>query len=292
MYFARLLRIIGLLVLASLVAPLAGCSAVKLGYESATELAYWRIDGYLDLDDNQSPRVREALAQLHRWHRAQELPQYAVLLAQAGQLVAGEFTADQACGLLAQARARLDALAAQAEPDVVALAMTLTPRQLRHLERRQARDAADDRKDWLDATPAEREDRRYRQWLDRAEMVYGRLDDAQRALLRRELAASSFDPRLLVAERQRRRADLMRVLREVTAAGVAVPAARDALRGWLARSTTESPDPLWRQAQERMQRDGCGLVAALQALATPAQREVAARRLRAYERDARELAAR
>ena len=47
--------IIGLLCLA--LAGLSGCSALRLGYNTAPELAYWWIDGYADFDDAQAPQV-------------------------------------------------------------------------------------------------------------------------------------------------------------------------------------------------------------------------------------------
>jgi hypothetical protein len=67
----RLARII---VLPALVAGLAACSAIKLGYNNLDEIAYWWLDSYVDFTDDQAPRAREDLARLHWWHRNEELP--------------------------------------------------------------------------------------------------------------------------------------------------------------------------------------------------------------------------
>jgi dihydrodipicolinate synthase/N-acetylneuraminate lyase len=85
--FTKLLRIIGLLALGGVCAgALTACSAVKLGYGAAPELAFWRLDAYLDFDDAQAAQVRDDLATLHQWHRSNELPRYAALLEQAERL--------------------------------------------------------------------------------------------------------------------------------------------------------------------------------------------------------------
>src|SRR5882724_11445070 len=67
---SRLGRIIGLLALAT---ALAGCSAIKLGYNNLDHLAYWWLDSYVDFSGEQGTQVRENLAQLHQWHRTEEL---------------------------------------------------------------------------------------------------------------------------------------------------------------------------------------------------------------------------
>jgi hypothetical protein len=61
------------------------------------------------------------------------------------------------------------------------------------------------------------------------------------------------------------------------------------LRGYLLR-TQDSPDPAWRNHRDHLLQESCRTFALLHASTTPAQREAAARRLRAYQRDLMELA--
>ena len=56
------------------------CSAIKIGYNNAPELAYWWLDGYADFSEVQTLKAREELARLHQWHRTTELPRLAELL--------------------------------------------------------------------------------------------------------------------------------------------------------------------------------------------------------------------
>ena len=109
---------------------LGACSAVKIGYNNVPELAYWWLDAYADFNDVQTAKVRDELARLHQWHRATELPKVAELLQKMQRLAPNDISPEQVCGLFTDVRTRLEAVNTQAEPGVVALAMSLTPAQL------------------------------------------------------------------------------------------------------------------------------------------------------------------
>ena len=40
---------------------------------------YWWLERYIDFDETQEPRAREAVAEWFRWHRSTQLPEYAGL---------------------------------------------------------------------------------------------------------------------------------------------------------------------------------------------------------------------
>ncbi|MGA0570266.1 DUF6279 family lipoprotein [Variovorax sp. VNK109] len=289
--FRAMGRIIGLPAFAlAAVLGLAGCSAIKLAYSSAPNITYLWIDGYLDLNDTQSPQVKEELSSLHQWHRTVELPRYADLVQRASTMATGEVSAQQVCAFVDEARSRVLALTAHAEPAAATLATSLTPAQLRHLERKYESNNKDYRKEWLDASPKEQKELRYKQVLDRSEMIYGRLDRAQRDAIRREVDASSFDPVVSYAERQRRQRDALATLRQLMDTKPAPAQARAVIRGYMER-TLESPDPAYRTYAKKLQQESCVSFAQAHATTTPQQRDTAQKRLRAYERDLREMAA-
>ncbi|MEY2617329.1 MAG: hypothetical protein RL522_331 [Pseudomonadota bacterium] len=283
---SKLLRIIGALALG---AALGGCSAVKLGYNNLPELASWWLDGYLDLNDAQRTPVREELARLHQWHRSTELPRYAELLARVEQMATNDITADQVCKLADEGRLRFLALATQSETAIVSVAPTLTLEQLRHLTERYERNAKDFRKEWIDVPLAERRERYFKQILQRMEDTYGRLDDAQRTVLRQRIEASRFDPVQALSEMRRRHADTLQTLRQLRA-GVPPQEARLLVKALVDRGQTP-PDAGARRYREISLEDNCALVAAVHNATTPAQRQSAVRRLRAYQRDLTDLAA-
>lgn len=292
----QLLRIMGRVAraggaAAALAVLLSGCSAIKLGYAALPELLYWRVDAHLDLDDDQAPRVRDALARLQRWHRSDELPRYAALLDDAARLAEGGFTPAQACALVPRGRAFLSELATQAEPAIAALALSLSPAQITHLQKHFARRDAEWRKEWLDAPPAELAQRRAKLITDRAETFYGPLDEAQRARVLQAVQQSTWDGVAFFAERQRRQNDAVQTLRAVSSTpGMTHAQAREVVRGWLQRSI-ETPDGAWRARRDAWADESCRGAAALHASATPAQRDAAVKRLRAYQRDLLDVAA-
>jgi hypothetical protein len=279
-------RIIGLLALA---AALAACSAVKLGYNTLTDVAYWWLDSYVDFEDEQATQIREDLARLHLWHRSRELPRLAEILQRMEELAPGDITTAQACVVVQQVRERLNATAEHAEPAMVTRALDLAPEQLLHLERKYETNNAKYRDEWLRATAADRAEKRFKQFLERSETIYGDLGGPQRAVLRRQLEQSIFDADRILAERRRRQHDALETLRKLAGQPVSFSEARSLLRGYLARFQ-EPPDPDQRRYQKALIEEGCRTFAALHNTTSAAQRQAAVRRLRAYQRDLRELA--
>jgi hypothetical protein len=284
---STVVRIIGLLAVA---AVLAGCSAIKLGYNNLGEAAYWWLDGYVDFTGEQAPPVREELARLHFWHRTEELPRLQAVLRNLEELVPGDISAAQACAVVPQLRERLHAALERAEPAIVALAMGLGPDQLLHLERKYQKNNSDFRKDWLRLASPELNNKRLRQFLERSEMIYGRLDEPQRSALRRQIEQSIFDPQRTLAERQRRQQDALQTLRQLAGQPVAFDEAGRLMRGLLERAQ-ESPDPTYRSLQKALIEETCRSVSVLHNTTTAAQRETALHRLRSWQRDLTELSA-
>jgi hypothetical protein len=167
----------------------------------------------------------------------------------------------------------------------------LSPVQLRHLERKYARNNSDFRKEWVQLSQADLLDKRAKQISDRAEMIYGALSDPQREVLRQHLARSAYDAQRALAERQRRQQDTLATLRRLAGQNVPLDEARAQVRSLMERLATP-PDPELRARQEALMQETCRTLAALHNSANAAQRERAAKRLQAYQRDLQELAQR
>lgn len=282
-------RMVGIIVALAATLALAGCSAVKLGYTTLPDLAYWWLDGYADFSDDQRTQVRADLARLQAWHRRDELPRLAHMLDDLAGRLPQEIAPQQACAFVHGLETRADALAQVAEPSVVALATSLDARQLRHIERKFQRRNQRYREEWVDPDIPERQAKRFEQFLDRFEMLYGRLDAPQRAVLREGIARSAYDAARILADRQRRQQDLLQVLQRVTGPEAGPELARAELRAWLQRAR-HSPDLAYRGWQEGLVQEGCALFSAVHASTTAAQREHAVRKLRGWQRDLHELA--
>lgn len=283
----NLARIIGVLLVA---AALGACSTVRLAYNNLPELAYWWLDGYLDFDGAQTPRVRDDLAQLLSWHRQHELPRIALLLQQAQALAPREIEAAEVCAMSERIRERLLAAAEQAEGPGTELALSLGAAQLQQLERKYAKSNAEYRREWLERSAARVQQQRYDKFLERLEDFYGRLTPEQRELVRAQVRQSLFDPKRVHAERLQRQQEALALLRGLQASRPSPAEARSAIHAHVMRIADPPPGP-WRKHQQALLQEGCRNLAALHNSTSAAQRAQAVQRLRAYEDDLRQLAA-
>jgi hypothetical protein len=284
------IRLVGIILVLALSLALSACSAIKLGYNTLPEWLYWWLDGYADFSDQQAPLVRGEIARLHARHRRIELPRLVDNLQTMEQLAPHDILPQQACAIFTDVQARLVAGADTLGPDVGVVASSFTEAQLRHMEGKFLRSNDKFRRDFVTAPPAEVQEKRYGQMLDRLEMVYGRLDEPQRAVLRAGVAQSAYDATRILADRQRRQQDLLQTLRRLGEARLPPEEALAQMRAWLGRAV-HSPDLAYRTWQEGLVQESCRIFSAVHHSTTASQREHAVHRLQAYQRDLRELGA-
>ena len=287
--------IIGLLCAATV--AVGGCSFVRLGYNQGHELAYWWLDRHVDFDAAQAPRVREALADWFAWHRREQLPEYGRLLARAQTEVLAPVTAAQVCSWYDEGRKRALLAFVQAVPAVAELASTLTPRQFENIERRQAKVNTEHREETMQRDPAKRLKALVKRTVDRAEMLYGDIYDAQRTRLTQALAHSPLDPERAYAQRRRRQQEALQLLRQIAGVGpaastnaVAQRSAQDALLGY-ARSVESPADADERRHAAQVVQYNCAMLAALHNSTSAEQRRHAADKLAHWNGDVRQLIA-
>ncbi len=283
------LRIIGWLCLL-LAVGLGGCSALRLGYSNGPQLAWWWLDGYVDFSRDQSPRARQALDRWFDWHRGTQLPAYATLLAQAQVQVMEPLTAETACRWQTRGLQALEPAIRRGADDFAELVPGLGAAQFKQLEQRHAKGNDSMREDYLQPSAPERQAATFRRAVERAEGIYGDLNDAQKRLLAAGLSASPFNPELWLQERLRRQRDTLQTLRKLVADKAGRDDRASALRA-LAKRTEESPDLVYRDYQRRLSDFNCGLVAQLHNTTTTAQRQRARGALKGWEEDLRWLIA-
>jgi hypothetical protein len=270
---------------------LAACSTLQFGYQQADSLSYWWLDSYLDLESAQSPQVRADLTALHAWHRRHELPLYIELLQQMQRLASDSQTKpQQICALIPELRQRMLRLGGQTAAMAASLVVTLTPAQLHHLAQQFDKRNRRWREQWLDLSTAEFHEHRFKQAKERAELLYGRLNKVQLALLHQQLAGSSFDPRLSYREALRRQQDILNTLREHSATSARATHVADEMLALIERSVL-SPDPVYRRHSEQWIAESCQLLAALHGSASALQRAHAKEQLQSYAEDLRALLA-
>lgn len=270
---------------------LGGCSALRVGYSTAPDLVYWWLDSYVDFDSSQTPRVRDAISQWFAWHRKTQLPDYAELLARAEREVLADTTAARTCEWQRDVVKRAHAAYDQIEPAAADLLLTITPQQIAHLEKKYTKYNDEFREEYLQRDGRERAKANLKRTLERAEMLYGRLDDNQRARIAEQLARSPFDAEVWLAERQQRQQDALRLLRAIGADGAAThEQAVAALRGYIDRMERSPREP-YRRYSERLAEFNCAFAASLHNGTTPAQRRTAQKKLASWEADLRAIVA-
>jgi Family of unknown function (DUF6279) len=274
----------------SLAALLGGCSALRIGYSTAPDLVYWWLDSYIDFNSSQTPRAREAIQQWFAWHRRTQVPDYAAQLAKAQAEVLADTSAARVCEWQAEVVKRAQTAFDRISPAAADLMLSVTPEQIKYLDQRYAKYNAEFRDDYLQPDPRKRAEENVKRTVDRAETLYGRLDDAQRARIAEGLARSPFDAELWFAERRQRQAEVLQMLRKLGAEKGTREQALVELRGYVERME-RSPREAYRRYSARLAEFNCGFAASLHNATTASQRRTAADKLAGWEGDLRAIAA-
>jgi HPt (histidine-containing phosphotransfer) domain-containing protein len=279
-------RIIGALLVAVL---LAGCSAVRLGYNTSPTLAYWWLDSYFDFDGDQSLRIRADLQAVQDWHRKEELPLLIQTLRELQTMAPKPVTPAQVCAVVPGLQTRVQVTLERVAPSIAGIAPSLQPAQLENMAREFEKRNKKWREEWLEGTLAERAERRVEKIVDRAESLYGTLEPAQIAIIKNQVQTSSFDGPRTYREMLRRHEDALQVLNTLRTTKVAPAQATAAVRGLVERTLT-APDPAYRQYIDRLTLESCAATAAVHNSSSSGQRTHLLQALRDYEGDARALA--
>ena len=286
--FSSSARIISLLLLAS---ALQACSAVKLAYNQAPDLAYWYLDGYVDFSGAQSLQVKDDLSKLQAWHRRTQLPNYIDTLQKLRQKMPADVNAPEVCSILADMRRKFVVMTDQTQPVLVGMLDTMTSSQLDVMARKFDKGNAEFRDDYSQADKPTRQSKRYKQAVKRAEMLYGQLDDRQLEVVSTHIRTSRFSPDLAYAERQRRQQDTLQTLGTLLKNQAMTDQKRQAVRGLFER-TIDSPNPVYAAYADALTQDNCKHFADLHNSTTASQRRKAAETLLGYEEDMKKLSAR
>jgi len=269
---------------------LAGCSAVRLGYANGDTFVYWWLNGYVDFTDDQKPWVKGHIDNLLAWHRKTQLKEYVQVLARVQQRLQQRVSPADVLSEYAIVKKRAVLILDKAMPELAELALSLQPQQIAHLEKKFASNNDKYRRENLQGTLEERQERRYEQVMKHAEYWFGNFSDQQQAQIRAASDARPLNYDLWLAERMRRQQELLRILRKLQAERPAKEAAIAMLKSYLATSSehfTYAENKTFFDASN----EGAAQMAALIInIATPAQKAHAMKRLQKWIEDCEALA--
>ena len=276
------------MLLALLLAPLAGCSMMRIGYPQLDVIAGWTADEYFDLDSEQKQEFRKRFARFHEWHRYQQLPDYAGFLAETKARLERGLTRDDALWVTDGVRARYRTLVSYAADDAAAMLITVTPEQLANLQQHwEKANRGFVREFRLEANVEEQRRATGRRALSRIRDWVGHLDDAQEQQI---LAWAGELPLIHGARHQdrlRRQREFLLLMSKRDDAGRF--AAR--LRHWLV-NWEEGRDPAYDRLFDKWTQQQADLYAAVYTILLPHQRTALADRVQAYINDFTHLAQR
>lgn len=125
-----------LLTLALGLALLSGCSALRVGYNQADTLLAWMADDYFDLDHPQKQEFNKRIDRLLKWHREDQLPDYARLLNEIKQRGQRQLTRDDAHWMVDSAKVRFRAIAQHGANDAADMLAAMTPDNIQALQKK------------------------------------------------------------------------------------------------------------------------------------------------------------
>ena len=271
---------------------LTGCSAVRLGYNNLPDIASWWLDSYIDFSDTQGPQAKAALQKLQTWHRKEELPAIADLLAQAQTLAPQNITPEQACKIWEGAQVRVESFIQESSRLAAPVVSQLSAKQLKHLEKEWASRNEDWKKQWLQGTPDSRIKKRVDLAAERFNSFYGDLNLEQRQVLKQQFLQSTWSPEASYQRRLKRQQEQLIALQamssEITKPAMPLPQVEKALQSLILQSVRpKDAGELSKQLQ--LEQQACQNLAQLHNTMSPAQRLKAQRKLKDYETDVREL---
>ena len=273
-------------------ASLSGCSAIKLGYNQLPEISSWWLDNYINFTDTQATQAKQALKKLHAWHRKEELPLVADLLVQAQNMAPQNISTQQACEVWGKLEKRIESVALESSRLATPIVLQLTPRQLRHLEKQWTVKNEEWKKDWLQPSADDRLKKRLDATIDRFSDFYGDLSTEQIKLLRLQIEQSLWSPEVAIQNRIKRQQSQLLVLQNLTQEaskpGFNLAQAENTVLQ-LSLQSIRPQDPALLNLQLQLEQQACLNFSQFHNTTTPAQRQKAQRRLRAYEKDLRDL---
>jgi hypothetical protein len=286
----RLLSLTKTVIIGVLMAWLAaGRSSIRLVYNNGEQLGWWWIDAYFDFSREQTPQVKAGINRLFAWHRSTQLVPYAALLHAAQAPVMEPTTAAEVCRWQARVRDALQPALERALQEGSAVVPVLGKAQFDHLQEHFAKGNADRRDKYLQDDVDERRDAAVKRALKWAEGLYGNLDRPQKLVVEAGVAASPFDAKAWLAERERWQGEALKTLQGLAAEHADPDRVLAALRA-LAERAERSTDPVYRAYREQLATYNCAFAARIHNATTPAQRQVARDRLKGWEDDLRNMA--
>ncbi|MGB8337665.1 MAG: DUF6279 family lipoprotein [Burkholderiales bacterium] len=202
-----------LVFLATSLLLIGGCSMFRLAYNNADIAINWMLDDYFDLHGEQHALLKTKLETLQTWHRSEELPLYVEGLKATQARLRQTVQREDIDWFMDMVKKRYERLVREAAPDAADLLATLTPEQIRNLEKKYAKNNRKFSKEHkLTGTPSEQREARAKKTIDMIEDWVGNLSGEQEAQLRQSIEAWPMNYSFVEEDRQRHQREFVVLL--------------------------------------------------------------------------------
>ena len=211
----------------------SACSLATVGYAYAPSLATWRANGYFGFDSEQRILFKQSMERVHAWHRREELPLILDSLRELQAMSGRTLTETDGLRVVRLVQDHYRLVVGRVIDETSSLLPLIEQAQVNALERHIADDDAEFDETWIDAKPAKVRAARFERFLDQAEDWLGRLEPEQRRWLQGRLDRIPVDYAAWRADRHRRQAEFVELMKQGGARFQPVSAAPVAdLRRW------------------------------------------------------------
>ena len=264
-----------------LVTTLCGCGAIPTVYNNATTLAMFQIDGYFDLDNAQTDKTKTQVRDAFAWHRQTQLPLYASKAREWAAKANRAWSTDEIAAEQAQGMAHLRDLINKITPAQAELALSFTEENLKYFEKTLNKDRTKYKKDWLDLSAEDAQEKRFDEGLKNLERIFGSFNTAQKKQLRSASDARSMNLAWNAEEKLKRQQFLQATLRKILVEKPSTAQAQTLLIAVVTRfEGFSSPErEAWSKAQRSQNH---AWIALATQIATTEQRQTAKERLLTY----------
>lgn len=276
------------LLIAALAALLVSCTFTKFAYNQADTVAAWKIDEYFDLDGQQKQEFSKRFDRLYAWHRHEQLPEYAQFMRTARTRMQDGTSREDVLWFVDGMRTRVRTLTRQAAPDAAVLLASVTPAQIEHLKAKLEKENRKYvREHKVNGTLEERQEAEAKRVIKQVKEWLAPLSNEQE---QRVIAMVREGPQLekeKYAERLRRQRELIELLSH---RGEDSQRFTARVTEWMVNWERGRPAEYQKQLDHSWQRRA-ELLATVDRMLTPEQRNTSLQRVQNYAEDFTQLAA-
>lgn len=270
---------------------LAACSSLQLAYNHGDTLLYWWLDGYVDLDSDQKPWVRQDIDDFFQWHRKTQLRDYAQVLQTARRQLQGTPTEADLLADYDDIRARTELMLLKALPQLAELARSLRPQQIEQMEKKFASNNDTFRHKNMKGDREHQLAFRYDKAMDQFELWFGNFSREQEAAIRLASDARPLNNALWLDERIRRQQAILALVRRVQRDKLGQDATMALIRSLIEENFARRGQSDRKDFFGEYDQGTAQLVLTVIQLATPAQKAHALKRMQGWIDDCNALAA-